>query len=614
MGLTVKNTSLTIKSADPEKHGGHYYCGAKNSVGSSISNTVTMNVSYAPSCTSTHGQPNVYQVPLGGAVDVTCHVTASPVSDVRYKWTFEPLRHSSPVSSSGSPSSSSVFVFGQHHGQSTKESRQRNANAVGVNNVNSSNGLSDTLHFRLNSTNHYGLLSCWPSNIIGNSSEPCEFIIARPPGPPRAPSNCGIENRTDGHLFVQCSELQGDPGSNLDMLADRSYFGSLGSRTFSEASSSAVTYHLDIYKMSSGQAGHGGSNVASLIASFANVQRPVFEVTADQLVQIRTDKTGKGNKLEPSEASNMSFVIYASNKQHGNSSTVQMTFELSVPKFLDPSLELFKKDTREEMSLNQVSNYSSNLSASIPSIIESKPVILVISVISVTMTLFVVILVTQVTKLSRQREARKTATEGNGEKEEEEENKRKMRRNSISPKFTTLSSSRITKVRTSPLGPLDSSNVTGIDHECSHHQSSVSSEHLLLRDPRKVLSLTGSPRDDFDHSSNLNSSKALDCSKTDLLSFQLDNVLTSPDIIQLTSNAMHVLIVKPRLEYYHDDGDDNILETGFNEKKSPHSFANAGETLDSTSTNYNSETTPQDPTSIPPDHVTYRVFSVSTPV
>ncbi|KAI1278451.1 hypothetical protein HDE_14345 [Halotydeus destructor] len=483
-GIIIRNTTLLVKKCDPNKHGGHYYCSATNSQGTTVSNTVVVNISYAPQCKGPPGK--VYEVPLGMVIDVPCQVEASP-ADVTFSWSFRD--HGSLTGSSSN--------YGQGYPGHRKEPNARILDY-------SSNGLTSTAMFRSNSLADYGLLLCLPSSIIGNASQPCSFIIAPPSGPPKTPEGCLLSNKTNGDLIVECDHDQ-NMGQLVDTLADRGRdtggnfvaFEDIDTDKIRRLLTIPVTkYHLDVY--------HETNDLferKQLIGTFVNVQRPMFEVSAKDI----------GGKFELEDKSKFVMMVYASSER-GNSSLNELVYTVDNAKIK------IDKESSTETLIDQFSNYTSNLSApetelsSLESnLLSSDPVILISAIISVIILLIILIILTQIMRFSK--------TPGTTQS--------RSQRDLLAPK---MADSRVTK-----------NSSIKLHHRiqdcepCEHYERTLTID-CNSSDPNK-----------FEHFEQFDQSyrTGVNCSIQGDVSFANSNPL-SPDLIPMTSNNLHVLLVKPR--------------------------------------------------------------------
>lgn len=71
------------------------------------------------------------------------------------------------------------------------------------------------LLYQIRSTNNYGKLSCWSSNMIGMQRKPCIFWIQKA-GPPSSLHECSVTNKTTTSLTVEC--YPGDNGGSKQIF------------------------------------------------------------------------------------------------------------------------------------------------------------------------------------------------------------------------------------------------------------------------------------------------------------------------------------------------------------------------------------------------------------
>ncbi|XP_065167527.1 uncharacterized protein [Atheta coriaria] len=166
-GTIVSNQSLVLQSVTRAR-AGTYTCIGSNQEGDGESNTVDLNVKYAPVCRP--GQQKVYGAARQEIVRITCELEANP-TDVQFIWKFN-------------NSAETIDIPASH--VATEKTRS-------------------TAAYTPMTELDYGTLLCWGKNEIGVQKDPCVFYI-NPAGKPDALSNCTILNQTVESLHVECIE------------------------------------------------------------------------------------------------------------------------------------------------------------------------------------------------------------------------------------------------------------------------------------------------------------------------------------------------------------------------------------------------------------------------
>ncbi|XP_042231987.1 hemicentin-2-like [Homarus americanus] len=164
-GVIISNQSLVLQGV-VRAQAGRYSCHAHNVVGDGSSNTLRLDVKYAPVCSP--GQVTSYAVSRDEDAEVTCSVQANPLQ-ATFQWTFNNTADTIDVPKGRFTSSSSHSV----------------------------------ITYTPMTSLDYGTLLCWASNEIGTQREPCVFHIV-PAGKPDPPSNCTIGSRTRTSVRVKC--------------------------------------------------------------------------------------------------------------------------------------------------------------------------------------------------------------------------------------------------------------------------------------------------------------------------------------------------------------------------------------------------------------------------
>ncbi|KAH0955172.1 hypothetical protein HN011_009771, partial [Eciton burchellii] len=185
-GVVLSDHSLVLQSITRESAGG-YACTAANVEGHAKSNVVNLEVMFAPVCKHVlnsgvgwrhqNATPPPFNVPeeVHGAlkhetISLVCEVEASPTT-VTFHWTFN---------SSG------------------------DLNDVPSNKY-TSEGTISRLNYTPSTDMDYGVLSCWASNAVGHSKQPCLYqVIAA--GRPYPLQNCTTYNLNGSRVRISCVE------------------------------------------------------------------------------------------------------------------------------------------------------------------------------------------------------------------------------------------------------------------------------------------------------------------------------------------------------------------------------------------------------------------------
>ncbi|KAK8391044.1 hypothetical protein O3P69_017003 [Scylla paramamosain] len=152
-GIIVSNQSLVLQKV-VRAQAGRYSCLAHNAVGTSASNTLRLDVKFAPVCSP--GQVTTYAVGKYEDAEVTCSVDANPTQE-SYQWTFN----------------NTADTIDVPQGRFTS--------------LSSHSAITYTPMTSLD----YGTLLCWATNPIGTQKVPCVFHIV-PAGKPEPPTNCTV--------------------------------------------------------------------------------------------------------------------------------------------------------------------------------------------------------------------------------------------------------------------------------------------------------------------------------------------------------------------------------------------------------------------------------------
>ncbi|XP_045127702.1 nephrin-like [Portunus trituberculatus] len=164
-GIIVSNQSLVLQKV-VRAQAGRYSCLAHNAVGTSASNTLRLDVKFAPVCSP--GQVTTYAVGKYEDAEVTCSVDANPTQE-SYQWTFN----------------NTADTIDVPQGRFTS--------------LSSHSAITYTPMTSLD----YGTLLCWAANPIGTQKVPCVFHIV-PAGKPEPPTNCTVVGGGASEVRVRC--------------------------------------------------------------------------------------------------------------------------------------------------------------------------------------------------------------------------------------------------------------------------------------------------------------------------------------------------------------------------------------------------------------------------
>ncbi|XP_069951905.1 nephrin-like isoform X2 [Cherax quadricarinatus] len=164
-GVILSNQTLVLQRL-LRTQAGQYSCYAHNTEGVGTSNTLTLDVKYAPVCSP--GQVTSYAVERYEDAEVTCSVEANPVQK-SFQWTFNNTADAIDVPRGRFTSSSNPSV----------------------------------ITYTPMTSLDYGTLLCWAFNEIGTQREPCVFHIV-PAGKPEPPWNCTVSGVSRTSVRVGC--------------------------------------------------------------------------------------------------------------------------------------------------------------------------------------------------------------------------------------------------------------------------------------------------------------------------------------------------------------------------------------------------------------------------
>ncbi|XP_060860312.1 nephrin-like [Metopolophium dirhodum] len=165
-GTIVSNQSLVLQKVSRSR-AGIYTCVGSNQEGDGESNSVPLDIKFAPVCRP--GQETVQGVGRREAAKVLCEVEANPSDNVRYTWRFNNSRE----------------TVNLDRDRYTEE------------------GPRSTAAYTPLTPLDYGTLMCWASNEFGKQTVPCVYqVIAA--GRPDSLENCSVVNQTSASLVVRC--------------------------------------------------------------------------------------------------------------------------------------------------------------------------------------------------------------------------------------------------------------------------------------------------------------------------------------------------------------------------------------------------------------------------
>ncbi|CAH2217743.1 jg15076 [Pararge aegeria aegeria] len=166
-GVILSDQSLVLQSVN-RTASGDYSCLAHNSEGSASSNSVSLQVRYAPLCKSAEdGQ--VFGALKQETIELVCSVDSNPQPN-SFQWTFNRSGDQNELSSS-------LFTNTDH---------------------------KSVLRYTPMDDKDFGTLSCLATNSVGKQEVPCTFNLVAA-GRPTLLQNCSVLNQSDG-LQVECYE------------------------------------------------------------------------------------------------------------------------------------------------------------------------------------------------------------------------------------------------------------------------------------------------------------------------------------------------------------------------------------------------------------------------
>ncbi|XP_063880551.1 nephrin-like [Scylla paramamosain] len=174
-GVLVSGNNLVLQMVR-RVSAGNYTCAATNTLTTTASNSVVLDIKYLPVCVD---GPQSVVVAEGEDVRLTCRVDAKPEDDLRFTWYFNNTLDTVEV---------------ERHRVQVRP------------------GLS-YLDYTPRSSRDYGSLACWATNTVGTQADPCQFTVLEAGqhltlshvGPPERVESCDLVNLTGGTLEVKCS-------------------------------------------------------------------------------------------------------------------------------------------------------------------------------------------------------------------------------------------------------------------------------------------------------------------------------------------------------------------------------------------------------------------------
>ncbi|CAG4930416.1 unnamed protein product [Parnassius apollo] len=167
-GVIISDQTLILQGVN-RSSSGDYSCLAYNNEGSATSNSVTLQVRYAPVCKQSN-EGDVYGALKHETIELPCRVDSSP-TPTAFSWI---------LSNSAGQSELQPSLFTNYN-------------------------YSSTLRYTPKSNMDYGTISCYAVNAAGRQEVPCIFkiVIADRPSPLQ---NCSIVNQSSNSLAVECYE------------------------------------------------------------------------------------------------------------------------------------------------------------------------------------------------------------------------------------------------------------------------------------------------------------------------------------------------------------------------------------------------------------------------
>ncbi|XP_052756546.1 hemicentin-1-like [Galleria mellonella] len=167
-GIILSDQSLVLQSVT-RSAAGDYSCLASNKEGSTTSNSVTLQIRYAPMC-KVFNDGEVYGALKQETVQLLCTVDSSP-PPTSFSWTFN----------------------------NSGETIQLSPNLYTV------SGYTSTLNYKPTTDMDYGSILCTASNVVGKQGVPCLYKLVAA-GRPMPLQNCSVVNQSSNSLQVECTE------------------------------------------------------------------------------------------------------------------------------------------------------------------------------------------------------------------------------------------------------------------------------------------------------------------------------------------------------------------------------------------------------------------------
>ncbi|XP_066986853.1 nephrin-like isoform X2 [Macrobrachium rosenbergii] len=164
-GIVISNKSLVLRNVT-RSQAGSYSCHAHNVIGDGASNSLRLDIKYAPFCTP--GQTTTYHVSRLENAQIECSVQANP-EESTFQWMF------------------------RNSADTTNVPKGRFSSAGG----------RSLLTYTPMATLDYGTLLCWATNEVGRQEEPCAFHIV-PAEKPDPLTNCNVIERTRTSVQIDC--------------------------------------------------------------------------------------------------------------------------------------------------------------------------------------------------------------------------------------------------------------------------------------------------------------------------------------------------------------------------------------------------------------------------
>ncbi|XP_046643483.1 nephrin-like isoform X2 [Daphnia pulicaria] len=166
--VIITNQSLVLQNVG-RSMAGNISCHASNVEGQAESQSIFLDVKYAPVCKP--GLTRYFGVSRAENVEIVCQVEANPSTELGYKWFFN-------------NSAETIEV---------PRSRYNNSSPSGA----------SVLTYKPLASLDYGTLLCFATNAAGSQNEPCVFHILTA-GPPEPVFNCTVSNHSSDAFLIAC--------------------------------------------------------------------------------------------------------------------------------------------------------------------------------------------------------------------------------------------------------------------------------------------------------------------------------------------------------------------------------------------------------------------------